>query len=188
MSGNHKTWICLLSILMCLGMHSSQAQEAKPKVLTTESVAVPNPDPDAFATDILAARAAAKPKTVWVGFLLQLEVKHPYCADWLLQDVDGKDGAAWLEEKNSGLFPGLCVKVAREAGSGAPAQAAADERSAILEHIKVCEKRWAQRLQPLLEKTKKVIFSKFNDIISQGYSVNAATGGKNICLLEFDGI
>lgn len=149
---------------------------------------------EAFSLELENAKNNNQDKTDWKGFILQLESKHPYCADWLEQDADEKDAAAWLMGRKNTFFAALCRKTASEAGS-IPADLAAgleklaispDEGVALRLYLDLCELRRQLRLKPLLEKTSKIVFTKFNDTASQGYSL-VADGGKSLCILEMDG-
>jgi len=158
------------------------------------SILAGNAKHEAFSIELENAKNNNQNKTDWKGFILQLGSKHPYCADWLAQDADEKDAAAWLAGKNDTFFVTLCRKAASEAGSipadltarlEKPASSPA-EGSALGLYLELCELRRQLRLKPLLEKTSKIVFTKFNDTASQGYSLRA-DGGKSLCILEIDG-
>ena len=148
--------------------------------------------PHTLMADLKAAKAAGSSN--WRYVILQLEAKHPYASDWLAQDADPKDAAAWLAGNMDVLFAPLCHKAAAQSGTLPAAltsrldrlTATPDEDAALVLYLEICELRRQLRLKPLLEKTGAIVFTKFNDTASQGYSV-VAEGGKSLCLLTMNG-
>ncbi len=93
--------------------------------------------------------------------------------------------------KSDVLFARLCRSLAAQIGD-VPADLAArvaalgtgaEGEAAAGLYFELCELRRRLRLRPLLVKTSRVVFTKFDDRASQGYSL-VATGGRSLCLLE----
>ena len=140
------------------------------------------------AAELQAAKAQGGD---WKAFLLRLESAYPYAADWLAQDAAPQDAAAWLAGKTQALFVPLCRKLASRvepmpaelAARVAALASRADEEAACRLYFELCRRRRGLRLKPLLERTSRIVFTKFDDHASQGYSL-VATGGRSLCLLE----
>jgi len=153
--------------------------------------------------------AKSRPPKDLVKRLEQVEADNPVEWDWLLQDCQGNMTLWFAGVKDSQPERKIIQKVIRELGSeGGKYQSRLqilmqenisyqDSRWLSLYH-QACEQRRAKRLQPLLKKWPRIVFTKHFDLGGSHYAYTEAQSdaqhernfkpGSALCILEMDGL
>jgi hydrazine synthase alpha subunit-like protein len=153
--------------------------------------------------------AQNQPPQYLVKRMEHLETEFPIEWDWLLQDCQGNITPWFAGRKDSQPERKIIQKVIQELGSeGQKYQSQLqtlirknisfqDSRWLTLYH-QACEQRRAKRLQPLLKKWPRIVFTKHFDLGGSHYAYTEAQSdaqhernfkpGSALCILEMDGL
>ncbi|MHC4505986.1 MAG: HzsA-related protein, partial [Planctomycetota bacterium] len=141
-----------------------------------------------------------------VGPLADAAADFPVEYDWTLQDA-GRDFAGWLDAPGVELEKRMIAKVLADIGAGGDrfrgelgrleAAAKPNDPRWLGLYTEACEARRAKRLAPMLEKWKRIVFTKHHNMGGSHYAYTEAVSDAKhernfrpnaaLCIMEMEG-
>jgi Hydrazine synthase alpha subunit middle domain len=190
---NRTSLVLLLLLVAAVSVHAGAATWQKALSTARED----------YAASKASAEDATKPADLWK----RLARDFPLQADWMMQDAPGGDYLAWITGPDEAAFAGEV--------SAALVEALGADRAAFMSQLgdlssatpsnsdwldwyaAACERRRELRLQPLLDKWTRIVFTKHYNMGASHYAYTEGLSdaqherhfapGAALCVLEMEG-